>query len=203
MSTPPRASDPGAAIATLRARGAAQADPVRFALAEALARRGARLDGAARAEVERRLGDVLAQLESAVGQAAPSVPTTSAPTAAAPGPLADLLDRLGRSPAGAPPAPGSGYVHEELKSVRAFRGAWTRLAAERELGRSRTLVPANAGPLNTQRLVHETMAALREASPEALALFVGHLETLLWLDGACGGDLARHRPATGAVTRPR
>ena len=42
-------------------------------------------------------------------------------------------------------------------------------------------MPDNAGPLHTQRQLHETLAAMRETSPANLQRFLSHAEALLWL----------------------
>lgn len=220
------------AIAALRARGAARLDPVRWAHIEALARRAAAHDGATRQVLDDRLGVLLARCGDAVDRAhrptlAPSAgpgpgpfpgrspgqspgqspslfpgPWPDPPTNPAPlrGPLARLMDHVQRAANGtdtpATPAP------PELKAIRDFAGTWSRLRVDQRLTQSRTAVPGNAGPLNTQRLLHEALSAMRDVSPEYLHHVMSHVEALLWLDRASlpSGPLRRE---SGKGTGPK
>ena len=51
---------------------------------------------------------------------------------------------------------------------------------------ARERAPQNAGPLNPQRLMLETLARMGELSPHYLRRFLAHAETLLWLEQAQG-----------------
>ena len=60
---------------------------------------------------------------------------------------------------------GSPVAPAELKSVRHFRQAWKRLNAEQRLAQSRAALPQNAGPLNSQHLLHKALQQMRQLSP--------------------------------------
>jgi len=164
---------------------------------EALARRAASHEGAARQLLEERL----AALRAAAAPAAPS-----APAAARPRPLAVLLAHIARDTA--PPAEARAEVRpgtaapRELRAVREHRGTWSRLSVEQRIHQALAQVPPQAGPLNTQRLVHEALRTLRELSPDYLHRLVAQVETLLWLEQAAQGAPAARAPAaTGRSTR--
>lgn len=72
----------------------------------------------------------------------------------------------------------------ELRSARRFRDTWERLGAEVQVQQARARAPQNAGPLNPQRLMIETLAQMGELSPHYLRRFLVHAETLLWLEQA-------------------
>ncbi len=138
-------------------------DPVRQRHIDALARRAAQHQGAARLVMEQRLQALRARSEAPVP--APTLPPRRSP-------LALLLDQLARQ---APP-PG------ELKAVRDYRGTWARLGMEQRLTQTLAKVPDNAGPLNTQRLLHQALTVMRAASPQYLQHFMSHVEALLVLE---------------------
>lgn len=218
------AVDPWAALEACRASGAAQADPVGFAVIEALARRAAAQQGEARELLMRRVESLLAR-HAALQHGAPAAAQASAapsePAArfGALGALSELIDRLGRlsaspgqtpsSPAGSPrqadaPRPASLSTMappESLKSVTAFKGTWTRLRADQRLREALAQVPAMAGPLNSSHLVNRALQTMRDVSPEYLDAFMSHIDTLLWLEQASGtGDLT---PARATAVEPR
>ncbi len=70
----------------------------------------------------------------------------------------------------------------ELKAIRDYRSTWSRLSAERRLHQALAKVPDNAGPLNTQRLLHQALRLMHDVSPAYLLHFMAHAESLLALD---------------------
>ena len=74
--------------------------------------------------------------------------------------------------------------------MRYFRRTWSRLNVDRQLSRAHTQAPENAGLLNSHHLVLQTLAQMREISPEYLGHFHLLADTLLWLEQA---DLAAAR----------
>ena len=82
----------------------------------------------------------------------------------------------------------------ELRNARRFRETWERLGAEVQVQQARRRAPQNAGPLNPQRLMIETLARMGELSPHYLRRFLAHTETLMWLEQAH----ARIKPAPAA-----
>jgi hypothetical protein len=191
--------DPRAAIEALRARGAHRIDPVRFRRIEALARRAA----AHRGEARRLLDGRLEALLSAYARDTEPARTAAAGTPAPPrqrSALADLLADL-TSDAQAPGTPaGHGppiaQAGAELRTVRQHRSTWARLSVERRMAQSQALVPENAGPLNTQRLLHQALTLMRDASPDYVHRFISHVEALLWLDQASPAGTAATKEAT-------
>jgi hypothetical protein len=165
--------DIDAQLAAWRAQGAQRVDPQRFALIEALARRAAGQQGPLRARLDQRVAALLADYAGRLSQAhaaplpAPVVATPAAPLRAL---LAQWPSEPGRVP--------------ELKTVRAHRATWSRLATEQRLNAALAKVPENAGPLNTQRLLHEALQRLRAQAPQMLQHLVSQVDALLWLEQA-------------------
>jgi len=176
-------TDPGAVLDAWRARGDHRFDPVRFRFIEALARRAAAHHGDVRHILDDRLAGLLAaygeDLDKAQGaQGSPGGPPPR-------GPLAELVDHLARHA----PDPGG-----ELKALKHFRRTWSRLSADRRLTQSLAKVPDQAGPLNSNHLVHRSLTLMRELSPEYLHRFMAHVDVLLWMDQAHGGAAAASPP---------
>lgn len=182
-----------ALVEALRAQGAERADPVRFRLVEAMARRTAAQQGEARRLLEARLAELVAGFDS------PPAPTppAAAPGRPAPGPLASLVvplsDRSGRpsaarltasQPAGQGAAPAS--AAGDPPALDYFRATWSRLQTGQRLAQSQARLPGNAGPLNSQHLVHRALMLMHELSPGYLQHFMGQVDALLWLDGVNG-----------------
>ncbi|NTV71781.1 MAG: DUF2894 domain-containing protein [Azonexaceae bacterium] len=185
----------------LRAGGAADRDPVRFAYLEALTRRVAGQPETIRQTLNARISAAANELAS---RPAPSL-TTAAPTNAA-SPLADLLAYI------------SGQAHEqpgalqtaneiptvnrkirpksktapaaprqqgpELKSVAIFRNEWSKLSTEQQLTQTLAQAPENAGPMNSQHLVLRSLERMRDIAPDYLQGFMSYIDTLIWLDHA-------------------
>ena len=153
----------------------------------ALARRAALHQGAVRQLLDDKLR-ALQRVEAADTGHAPAAP----PPRAATSPLAGLLAHIAgpsQTPAQAQAAPGTQPSPRELKAVRDYRSTWSRLSVEQRVNQALARVPPNAGPLNTQRLVHQALTALRDASPAYLHRLVTQVEALLWLErvGQQGG----------------
>jgi hypothetical protein len=121
------------------------------------------------AAVQRLLQARLQLLRSTAPQP-PEAPTPAARHT----PLADLLAHLAQHSGSAATA--------ELKAVRDYRSTWTRLGVQRRLTQSSTQVPHNAGPLNTQRLLHEALTLLDDTAPAYLQRLVQQVEALLVLE---------------------
>uniref|UniRef100_UPI00184A79BC DUF2894 domain-containing protein n=1 Tax=Ramlibacter sp. TaxID=1917967 RepID=UPI00184A79BC len=80
----------------------------------------------------------------------------------------------------------------ELASVRRFRRAWSGTRAEERVVQAALQKPSNAGPLNSQVLVLQSLELMRALPGDYLRRFVGHVEALLWLEAA--GTPAASRP---------
>jgi hypothetical protein len=197
-------TDVGAAIEALRVRGAARADPVRFHFIAALARRAAAHRGPTRRLLDAKLEQLLMVCSEAVDRAASAVarPRERAPSGDT---LAELLAHIASHAAGSLEGARTGEETScptELKTVSYFRGTWSRLIVDRRMTQSQAAVAENAGPLNTQRLLHQALTAMRDASPEYLHRFMSHVEALLWLEHA-GPPSAAEKKEPARATRTR
>jgi hypothetical protein len=150
---------------------------------QALQRRAASHRGEARRVIEARLQQLRAAALAEEQQAAPALaatqthaatPTPSPDTVT--GPPADTLTALLTHIAQHAAPPG------QLKAVRDHSGTWARLRVDQRLTQSQAQVPSNAGPLNTQRLLHQALQLMREVSPAYLQHFMAHVDTLLALE---------------------
>lgn len=182
-----------AALQALQARGIDRRDPAGWQFVVALHRRAAPQHGPLRQQLDLRLARALAMLQQRHGSPAAATPqtgTTAPPPQAGPqaSPLSGLLQQLG-SGVGLPPA--------ELQAVRRFSPTWARLRVDQQLARALARQPDNAGPLNSQRLMLQTLQRLRQLSPAYLQRFMAHAEALLWLEGRAAGAAA-----SGGVSPP-
>lgn len=211
---PAPAEEAAAVLADWRRRGLHAADPARFAFIEALARR----TEAQPEPVRRLLAARLAGLMAAYAEKAPATTATTATTAGTaaaeaappPGPLAALVADLARQNSPLPAADGHASIDAalaslggppDLKAMGYFRSTWTRLSAERRLTQSLARVPVKAGPLNSQALVHQTLAVMRELSPGYLDRFLDYTDTLMWLERAQAAKPAASSAARGEPPR--
>ena len=195
----PGETDP---FVALREQGWQRRDPVRFRLAEALARRAAAHTGAARRVLDARLAALLERLAPAPG-AAP----VDAGARASRGALAELVAHAARqkpSPVlGTPDKPRGALADKpsatpppEAKTLEFFKRTWSRLSADQRLAQSRATLPDNAGPLNSHHLVHRSLTLMRELSPEYLEHFVAYVDALQWLEQSNEAAAAEPRAAT-------
>lgn len=70
----------------------------------------------------------------------------------------------------------------QMKSVRRFSEAWSKIAVQQQLDRAIGRAPEQAGPLNSHRLMLRSLTLMRDLSPDYLRRFLAQMETLLWLD---------------------
>jgi hypothetical protein len=77
---------------------------------------------------------------------------------------------------------GQRIQRRELKSAQYFRNTWSKLSAERQLAHALDQAPKNAGPINSHRVVLESLALMRAISPDYLNRFVCYTDTLICLD---------------------
>jgi len=196
-----RALDIQATLDAWRARGADRADPLRFRLIAALAGRAVRHDGEARRVLDARLAELVSQYEA---QAAPAA-GEPAPQPAAPAGLAALLDYIetGAAP-GAPAHAGADArarrrgQYPELDQLDYFQATWARLSTDRQLRQSQEQVHENAGPLNSNHLVHRALSLMREQSPGYLHQFLSYLDALSWVDQLSNNGGLAAKPAARA-----
>ena len=216
------AADIRAQLDAWQACGADQADPVRFRLMEALARRCAGHSGAVRGLLDERLRGLAAAYAAIVQRytdndsdiadgGAPSTPI-SGPTASALGALVhDITARArpaivvasndARSPAPVPAhAPQSDAPLVDALADY-FRETWARVSVEQHFRLSLERVPENAGPLNTDHLVHRSLSLMRETSPEYLRHFLSYVEGMSWLEQLGAAAAAEKEAARAAAAK--
>lgn len=167
--------------------------PLRDPFAEALQRRAAAQGGRTRQLLEERLSRM--HQAAAVALEDDQAP----PPAPAPGALAALVEYIAGQAAARP-----GYP--ELEALEAFRELWSQARTRGQVRRSLEQAPANAGPLNSGRLVHRALTLMRELSPGYLQQFLGYIDTLAWLEQIDDGAIVAAKDAqrsTGPRKRAR
>ncbi|MBY4766002.1 DUF2894 domain-containing protein [Burkholderia ambifaria] len=178
-----------------REQGAERLDPVRFHRLDALEKRAAAFDGDARALLDARLATLLegfAQIVARAGEAAAASETAQASAQApARGALGGLVEQLARDAQ----ADRRG-VDPEL--IDYFRTMWSKVRTEQQYRQSLDQVPRNAGPLNSNSLVHRSLATMRELSPEYLQQFLSYIDALAWLEDLAGGGAQPDKEAPRA-----
>ncbi|MBN3743223.1 DUF2894 domain-containing protein [Burkholderia seminalis] len=175
-----------------REQGADRLDPVRFHRIDALERRAAALGGNARALLDARLAALIEDYSAVVARAEETRATDDAARGAPRrGALAALVDRLARDAQ----ADRRG-LDPEL--VDYFRTMWSKVRTEQQYRQSLDQVPRNAGPLNSNSLVHRSLATMRELSPEYLQQFLSYVDALAWLEDLAGGGAQPEKEAPRA-----
>ncbi|RQV26194.1 DUF2894 domain-containing protein [Burkholderia cenocepacia] len=175
-----------------REQGADRLDPVRFHRIDALEKRAAVLDGHARALLDARLATLIEGFAEIVARAGEAEATCEASAGApARGALAALVAGLGRDAQ----ADRRG-LDPEL--VDYFRAMWSKVRTEQQYRQSLDQVPRNAGPLNSNSLVHRSLATMRELSPEYLQQFLSYVDALAWLEDLAGGGAQPEKEAPRA-----
>ena len=163
---------------------------VRARFAEALARRAAAHAGGAR----RVLDDKVAALTEALADACEPSRDPAAPRPSQ-GALAELVAQAARQkpwPVLAPSAKPRQAATDKTpagpaadpKTLQFFKRTWSRLSAEQRVAQSRASLPDNAGPLNSQHLVHRSLTLMQALSPDYLERFVAYIDALQWLERA-------------------
>ncbi|HTH77209.1 MAG TPA: DUF2894 domain-containing protein [Trinickia sp.] len=208
-------ADALATLDAWRASGADRVNRARFRSIEALARRAADYGGEVRGVLDERLATLIAAYSDEVrrieagngadaadirGEGQDNAPATAdcPPTQPTPsrGPLAELADLLASRAAAATQHEAStardalpSHRHErspDLPMLDYFRETWSKFSAEKQLRHSREQVPDNAGPLNTNSLVHRSLSLMRECSAGYLQQFLSYVEALSWMERLAG-----------------
>ncbi|WP_269508436.1 DUF2894 domain-containing protein [Burkholderia sp. IMCC1007] len=178
-----------------REQGADRLDPVRFHRLDALERRAAALDGDARALLDARLATLLdgfAQIVARADDAAAACDSAQAAAQMRPrGALGGLVERLARDAQ----ADRRGLDPELIDY---FRAMWSKVRTEQQYRQSLDQVPRNAGPLNSNSLVHRSLATMRELSPAYLQQFMSYIDALAWLEDLAGGGAQAEKEAPRA-----
>ena len=167
-----------ATLNALRADGAAERDPVRFAYLEALTRRAAAQPESVRALLEAKIQEAIRELA-----AAPTDSAAMAPNDGASSPLTELLAHITQHANEQPEA-------TQLRSIARFQDTWARLSTEQQLTQTLAQAPENAGPMNSQHLVLRSLQRMHDLAPDYLQSFMSYIDTLIWLESAA-------RPSAG------
>ena len=168
-----------ATLNALRADGAAERDPVRFAYLEALTRRAAAQPESVRALLEAKIQEAIRELA-----AAPTDSAAMAPNDGASSPLTELLAHITQHANEQPEA-------TQLRSIARFQDTWARLSTEQQLTQTLAQAPENAGPMNSQHLVLRSLQRMHDIAQDYLQGFMSYIDTLIWLESAArpsGGE---------------
>ncbi|VVD94541.1 hypothetical protein PMO31116_01783 [Pandoraea morbifera] len=102
---------------------------------------------------------------------------------------------------------------EDLDVLEYFRETWSKLSTDGNLRQSLAQVPENAGPLNSNHLVHRALSLMHDVSPDYLRHFLRHADALSWLEdmettGVFGTKAAARaqtpaKPAKPSRAKPR
>ena len=206
-----------AAVAALRQAGAGQFNPVGLHYLEVLARRANSQQGRVRQLLDAKLAHALAAFNERLARAPaaaredakatidPIAPLASQTAGAQTATLADLsrvltLRASGQAsgPTGAPEAQrfdGPAGLRPELKATQYFRNTWSKLSVGKRVTQALDQAPKNAGPINSHRLVLQSLALMREISPDYLNRFTSYVDALLCLDQGDKEKLAQVKKA--------
>lgn len=176
--------DARAMLDAWREAGADRVAPLRFQFMDALERRAAAHGGEARRLLDGKLAALIQAYESELDSARDPDSTPNRPAAATPepGPLAALTAYMADP---GPDARGTTNLrasYPELESLEYFRSVWSRVSADRQVRQSQEQVHKNAGPLNSNQLVHRALSLMREVSPGYLQQFLSYTDALMWLE---------------------
>jgi hypothetical protein len=176
---PPQSSGAPSLLARLEAlrQTGERLDPVRLHYLKLLSQRITTAPDAVQRVLEGKLDAALTELAQRLAKTQPASSDDETPRAATP------LTALNHYLRGLKP-PGDSEARTDLASVRRFRETWQRITAEDQVAEAVERCPANAGPLNSHRLVLRTLALLRDLSPDYLRRFLSQVETLQWLEQA-------------------
>ncbi len=176
--------DARAMLDAWREAGADRVAPVRFQFMDALERRAAAHGGEARKLLDGKLAALIQAYESELDSARDPDSTPNRPAAATPepGPLAALTAYMADPGADARGTTNLRASYPELESLEYFRSVWSRVSADRQVRQSQEQVHKNAGPLNSNQLVHRALSLMREVSPGYLQQFLSYTDALMWLE---------------------
>lgn len=174
---------------TWREQGADRLDPVRFQLIQSMANRAAGLtDDHAKRVLCTRLTELVQQYDARLAVTATPATSTPSPAASRDATLSGLLAHVATLTSTDKPrtfATSVGNLRErypELPVLDEFRATWSRVSANRQVRQSEEQVHENAGPLNSNHLVHRALAYMRDVSPGYLHQFLSYLDALAWVE---------------------
>ncbi len=186
--------------------GADRVSPARFRFIDALERRAAGHDGDVRRLLDERLAVLVAdysrEIERIEAGAGADAGADGPPRRGPLGELADVLSRRAAAPMSSDgsSAPNGFQRHQHERSpdlpvLDYFRETWSKVSTEKQLRQSLEQVPDNAGPLNSNSLVHRALSLMREVSPGYLQQFLSYVDALSWMERLAG-------PVAGSAASP-
>jgi hypothetical protein len=94
-------------------------------------------------------------------------------------------------------------AYPEIPDLDYFKKAWSLVSSDTQLRQSSEQVHENAGPLNSSRLVHQSLLLMRELSPGYLHQFLSYADALSWMDQltAALAPAAKEAPKTPAARK--
>jgi hypothetical protein len=153
-----------------RANGDDRVNRTRFRVIEAMLRRATAYESEARRVIDARVSVLIDRYAQDITRA-----RARSAEATQDSPLAALLGDM-RQRAATRIAPDD--LLDDLRTV------YSKVSAEKRLRESQAQVPKNAGPLNSNSLVHRSLSLMREASPAYFEHFLGYLDALAWMEEA-------------------
>lgn len=163
--------------------GADRLAPARFQFMDALERRAAAQGGEARRLLDGKLATLIQAYETELDGASDDVEEAAlAPAKPEPGPLAALTAYMADPGPDARGATDLRASYPDLEVLEYFRGVWSRVSADRQVRQSQEQVHKNAGPLNSNQLVHRALSLMREVSPGYLQQFLSYTDALMWME---------------------
>ncbi|MDQ0009109.1 hypothetical protein J2T07_001286 [Luteibacter jiangsuensis] len=108
------------------------------------------------------------------------------------GPLGQLVDEFAGDAAS--------RAYPELPALDDFRKIWSSLRAESQLRQTLEYVPRNAGPLNSNALVHRSIELMRELSPGYLRHFLSYVDDLAWMERVTAAGPSAEKAAPQAAS---
>ncbi|MFD4837042.1 DUF2894 domain-containing protein [Achromobacter sp. NPDC058515] len=202
--------DARATLDLWRECGADRVNPVRFHFMDALDRRAAAYSGQPRQLLDEKLARLIQAYEADLDSAAAQPGAAGLPASPERGPLAALIDDIanpasadGNGPAGRDDAMGLRAGYPEVQMLDYFRAVWSRVSADRQVRQSQEQVHKNAGPLNSNQLVHRALSLMRELSPGYLQQFLSYTDALMWMEqmAAATAPPAKDAPRAGAAKK--
>ncbi|WP_118183447.1 DUF2894 domain-containing protein [Paraburkholderia phosphatilytica] len=201
-----------------RAQGADRVNLTRYRFIDALERRAAGYDGDARRVLDERLATLIAAYADEIERADGVVKTANAAATLNATParntLRDLVNQMhirraategGNDDASTARAASRGlhsHASPDLPVLDFFRETWSKVSAEKQLRQALERVPGNAGPLNSNSLVHRSLALMRECSPGYLQQFLSYVDALAWMEQLAGPIMGNHTPTPTATAEP-
>lgn len=94
-------------------------------------------------------------------------------------------------------------TYPELPEIDYFRDALSKVSTNRQVRQSLERVPENAGPLNSNHLVHRSLLMMRELSPGYLRHFLAYVDGLSWMEqvNAFGMPMGKDAVKPGAARK--